>query len=269
VSGAPTWPDATVNKAVAARFGKTKVVICLAPPGRDVTARVHVDGTLTPVDDGKTLELAGGVGIARQGNVYQLTSEGGDSLRATVNSAWIDVDVGLGRWPSEVHGLIANANGNINQIETRDHFVLTNPFNFDDLYHRFADSWRVTGESMLAVCNAEGAIERGAPRRPFYANDLEAGLRDRARGVCTAAGVQAGALLDACTLDVGVIGQDAAAKTFVGAIPPAAVGIIAVGGTIGGGGGILGTWWWLLLLLLVLALILMVWFLIRKKPSAI
>src|SRR6516164_10160727 len=31
VSGAPTWPNATVNKAVAARFGSTKVAVCLAP----------------------------------------------------------------------------------------------------------------------------------------------------------------------------------------------------------------------------------------------
>jgi hypothetical protein len=264
VSGAPTWPDATVNKAVAARFGKTKVAICLAPPGGDQAPRVYVDGKLTAVDDGKTLELPGGVGIARHGNVYQITSEGGDSVRATVNSAWIDVDVGLGRWPSAVRGLIANANGNVNQIETRDHVVLTNPFTFDDLYHRFADSWRVSADaSMLSVCNAES--ERGAPKRPFFANDLEASVREKARGVCTAAGVKAGPLLDACTLDVAVIGQDAAAKVFVGAIPPAAVGTIAGGGTTGdGGSGILKDWWWLLLLLL--ALILIVWLLIRKRP---
>ncbi len=41
VSGAPTWPNATVNKAVAARFGKTKVGICLAPPGSDQTPRIE------------------------------------------------------------------------------------------------------------------------------------------------------------------------------------------------------------------------------------
>ena len=30
VSGAPTWPDASVNSAVATRMGKTKVAVCLA-----------------------------------------------------------------------------------------------------------------------------------------------------------------------------------------------------------------------------------------------
>jgi len=260
VSGAPTWPDATVNKAVAARFGTTKVAVCLAAPGRDEAAGIYVDGKLTPVEDGKTLELPGGVGIARQGNVYQITSESGDSVRATVNSTWINVAVGLGRWPSSVHGLIANPNGNVNQIETRDGVVLTKPFSFDDLYHRFADSWRVSGDaSMLSACNAERVIEVGIPQRLFYAKDLEPGIREKAQGVCTAAGVKPGPLLEACTLDVAVIGQDAAAKVFVDAIPPAAVGTIA-----GGGGGILEKWWWLLLVLL--AVIVIVWFLMRKKP---
>jgi len=260
VSGAPTWPDATVNKAVAARFGTTKVAVCLAPPGRDEGVGIHVDGKLTPVEDGKTLELPGGVGIARQGNVYQITSESGDSVRATVNPTWIDVAVGLGSWPSSVHGLIANPNGNINQIQTRDGVVLTNPFSFEDLYHRFADSWRVSGEaSMLSVCNPGKAIEVGIPKRAFYAKDLEPGIREKAQGVCTTAGVKPGPLLEACTLDVAVIGQDAAAKVFVDAIPPVAVGTIA-----GGGGGILEKWWWLLLVLLAVTLIL--WFMIRKKP---
>ena len=260
VSGAPTWPNAKVNKAVAARFGSTKVAVCLAPPGRDEGPGIHVDGKLTPVEDGKTLELPGGVGIARQGNVYLITSEGGDSVRATVNSTWIDVAVGLGRWPSSVHGLIVNPNGNINQIETRDGVVLTNPFSFEDLYHRFADSWRVSGDaSMLSACNAERVIEVGIPRRPFYAKDLEPGIREKAQGVCTAAGVKPGPLLEACTLDVAVIGQDAAAKVFVDAIPPAALGTIT-----GGGGGILEKWWWLLLVLL--AVLVIVWFWIRKKP---
>ena len=55
--------------------------------------------------------------------------EGGDSVRATINPGWIDVNVGLSLWPSSVHGLIANPDGNANHIQARDGFVLTNPFN--------------------------------------------------------------------------------------------------------------------------------------------
>lgn len=258
VSGAPTWPNATVNKAVAARFGKTRVAVCLAPPQGDQTAQVYVDGKVTPIQDGKAVELPEDLVIHRQGNVYQIVDDDGDSVRAEVNSTWINVAVGLGRWPSSIHGLIANANGNVNQIETREGAVLTTPFSFDDLYHRFADSWRVSGDaSMLSDCNAEKTIEIGIPERTFYAQDLESDIREKAQAVCTTAGVKPGPLLEACALDVAVIGQDAAAKAFVDAIPPAAVGAIVASG------GILGKWW---LLLVLLAVIVILWFLMRKKP---
>jgi hypothetical protein len=78
----------------------------------------------------------------------------------------------------------------------------------------------------------------------FLCQNLEPSIREKAQGVCTAAGVKPGQLLEACTLDVAVIGQDMAAKAFVDTIPAAAVG------TIAGGGGILENWWWLLLVLL-------------------
>ena len=256
VSGAPTWPNATVNKAVAGRFGKTQVAICLAPSERDERAAIYVNGTLTPVGDGQTQGLPGDVGIARQGNVYQLTSQEGNSIRATVNPTWIDVVVGLGQWPSPVRGLIANPNRNLNQIEARDGFVLTNPFNFNDLYHRFADSWRVSGEaSMLSVCSGGKPAEVGIPERTFYAKDLEPAIREKAEGVCMTAGVKAGPLYDACSLDVAVIGNDLAAKVFVKLSPPVGVGTIASGTNHG---GLLQKWWWLILLLL-LAAILIAW----------
>jgi hypothetical protein len=260
VSGAPTWPNATVNTAVAARLGKTKVAICAAPE-----ARVIVDGKATVVAEGTPVELPEGAAMRRLGNVYDIVDADGNTVRATLNSYggtnWIDVAVGLGEWPSAVKGLIANVNGNVNQIGTRDNAVLTNPFNFDELYHRFADSWRVSGEaSMLSACS--GRVEAGAPTQAFYARDLEGGVREKARAVCAAAGVRPGALLDACTLDVAVIGRDEAAKAFVDAPQPAAVGTVTGGG---GAGGVLGTWGWLILLLLVV-LIIIVWLIMRKKP---
>ncbi|HEV8240321.1 MAG TPA: hypothetical protein VGS57_13205 [Thermoanaerobaculia bacterium] len=264
VSGAPTWPDATVNKAVAARFDKTQVAICAAGPRTDQAAVVFVDGKVTQVEDGKTLSWPDGGGILHRGNEYVLFGKDGDSVDATVNSfngaTWIDVNVGLGRWPSVVKGLIANPNGNVNQLATRDNVVLTNPFNFDDVYHRYADSWRV-GEknSLLAVCDTGGAIERGIPARTFYAKDLDRDLHAKALGVCNGAGVKSGALLDACILDVAVIGRDAAAKVFVGAKPPTAVGAI-VGAPSSGHGK---RWVWLAFLLVIIIII--VWFFFRRR----
>lgn len=278
VSSAPTWPDASVNSAVAARFGNTQVAICLAPDTHEPT--VFVDGKATPVADGDPLVLQG-AGVLRRGNIYRVTGDEGDSIRVTVNSTWMDVDVGLGRWPSTVRGLIANANDNIDQIATRDGQVLTNPFSFDELYGRFADSWRVSEkDSMLTVCDGSQKVKAGRPAKPFFVEDLEPAQRDGARAICLAAGVKQGALLDACTLDVVVLGDPTAANVFVDAIMPGAVGSITRpgsgkppgdGGTTSGGpssggpaGGVLVECRWLLVLLAI-AIAIIIWLLMRKK----
>ncbi len=79
------------------------------------------------------------------------------------------------------------------------------------------------GQSLLSACG-KGNVERGNPRRPFYARDLDRKVSDHARAVCTAAGMGGEALLDACTLDVSVIGNDRAAQVYVNAPEPTAVG---------------------------------------------
>lgn len=113
---------------------------------------------------------------------------------------------------------------------------------------------------MLSVCNDERPIERGIPSAPFYAQDLEPNVREKALAVCNAAGVKPGPLLDACTLDVAVIGQDAAAKVFVTATAPTAVGTVVA--TSGPGPLKLLLW-----LLLLLAIIVIVWLLLRKGKA--
>ena len=251
VSGAPTWPNAAVNHAIATQMGKDRVAVCLAP------ARLNVNGENTEIGDGKVFSTPGGVDIWRIGNVYNITDANGNSVRAEVNPTWINVSVGLGKWPTKASGLLANAGGNVNQIAARDGGVLTAPFAFRELYQRYGQSWRVTTEeSLLSVCGAR-EVESGNPAKVFYAGNLDKQVYERTRGVCTAAGVKGDALLDACTLDVAVIGNDAAANVFVNARQPVAVG------TIVGGGSEYPQWlWWLLLLIVILFLL---WLLLRRK----
>jgi hypothetical protein len=260
VSGKPTWPDASVNKAVATRMGKTQVAVCLGSAGNETTAKLHVDGKATQLDDGKSISLPDGVDILRRGNLYLIMGQSGDSVRAVVHPTWIDVSVGLGRSPAKVRGLIANHNGNVNQIEARDGTVLTTPFPFQDLYHRYADSWRVSPrESLLSACGQE--VESGIPSKPFYASDLPPEVREKALAVCIAAGVKPGPLLDACTLDVAVIGNNEATHVFVGAGNPVTVGNVTA--TSGITGLDCRLCWLLLGLLVVIAFIL--WMLLIRK----
>jgi hypothetical protein len=174
--------------------------------------------------DGQSLSTPDGVDVTRKGNVYFITSQSGDSVCATVNATWINVSVGLGMCPAEVKGLLANAGTNVNQIATREGTVLTTPFNFEQLYHLFADSWRVPPkESLLPACG-DRDLTNGIPQKPFYASDLDFQTYERALAAAKAAGVEAGALLDAATLDVAVIGNTNAVGVFVGAPAPIAVG---------------------------------------------
>lgn len=133
-SGAPTWPNAALNKAVATQMGKTRVAIYIEP------ARLVIDGVATDLADGKPLLLPTGVQISRQGNVYTVSSETGDQVRATVNSTWIDVAVGLGFSPrASVRGLLGNPVGNGRALMTSAGVALTAPVLFRDVYHSYAE----------------------------------------------------------------------------------------------------------------------------------
>lgn len=213
ISGAPTWPNAAVNKAVATRMGKTRVAVCQGPD------RLMINGKLADLADGKRIELADAT-VMRQGNVYLITGQSGDSVRAQLNPGYIDVNVGLARWPDTVLGLLGNGR-DASEIVARDGTVLTEPVNFQDLYFKFGDSWRVPASESLLCPDPQ--VDRSNPPKPFCVTDLDPKTRDHAQGVCLQFGVKQGPLLDACTLDVAMLG-DGAARGFVGAIPPVVVG---------------------------------------------
>ncbi|AXW36136.1 hypothetical protein HFK83_24880 [Ralstonia pseudosolanacearum] len=215
VSGAPSWPNATVNRAVAVRAGKDQVAMCL--PGR-----VMVNGRPATIPDGGHLALAGGGAVFRKANAFTVLAPSGDSARAEMNGAYINVSVGLGNWPSKVRGLVANASGKVNEVVARDGVVLSSPFAFESLYGHYAESWRAAREeSMLGACGEN--ILRGVPKKSFSATDLPPKLATRNRLICTRAGVKEGPLLDACVIDVAWLGAKAA-TTFAGKPAPVAVG---------------------------------------------
>jgi len=120
--------------------------------------------------------------------------------------------------------VVVNANGNVHQLETSDGTVLTTPLSLADLHGHYRESWRVApADPLLADCGG-AAIEHGSPTKPFLARDLDTTIYNSARAICTNAGVKDPVLLDACTLDVAVLGTADAATVYVGAPAPVAVG---------------------------------------------
>lgn len=219
VSGAPTWPDAAVNQAIATRVGTSDVTVCSAP------ARIAINGRAVDLPNGVQLNLSDGGDVTRYSNVYLIRGGDGDSVRATVNPgnpSWINVSVGLGTWPVAVRGLLANAGSNVNAVESRGGLVLSAPFAFNEFYERYGQSWRVpAAQSLLSPCGER--VASGVPRAPFYASDLKPEVHRTAQTVCLRAGVKAAALLDACTIDVAVLGNKRAATAYVGLPAPATV----------------------------------------------
>ncbi len=227
-SGAPIWPNASVNKAVAmtlagaSRDGittTTRAAVCLDP------ARLIVDGTQRDLADGQSMTLPGGVHIARGGNTYLFTRPDGDSVSAEVNGSWINVSVGLGHVvQAKVTGLLGNVNGNMgpDDLATRQGLILNEPLNFDQFYHLYANSWRLTPRESLVsqLCGGRDTMD-GFPRAPFYAENLNPEDYRRGRTLCTEAGVRDATLLDACTLDAVVLGEGAV-RAYVRAQPPRA-----------------------------------------------
>ena len=219
VSGAPTWPNASVNTAVATRLGNTRVAICLAPQ------RVVVNGKTLSLTPGNTKLLSGGAQVSLRGNSYVVRGARGDWVKADLNGNYMNVDVGLGQWPIATRGLLVNANSNPNQLVTRAGAVLTRPFSFKEFYGRYAESWRVQpGRSMLSACGE--SKEEGLPDEPFYARDLDPQTAARAKAICKKFGVRENPLLDACMVDVAFTGKASAARIYSTTRQPVAVGVI-------------------------------------------
>ena len=221
----PSWiKNATINKAVAAQMGKTHVTLTIWP------AKLTVDGKDTTVANGKTLLLASGVQVSLTDNLYTIVDPAGDSVRAWVNNngknTWLDIAVGLGKSAgTQTRGLLGgDASADAGTLKTAAGHLLT-AVTFTDLYHTYADGWRVAANETLLP--ADAAVKPGIPEKPLYASDLDAESAARARATCTAAGVTDPTLLDDCILDTVVLGGPAgdatAAKIYVRAIAPRAV----------------------------------------------
>lgn len=217
VSGAPTWPNASINRAVAMRVGPDRIGFFRDPD------RVVVEGKPAAIDDGKSLALPGGVTISRAGTLYTVSSLAGETVRVGMHPGYMNVIVGLGYSPGgAARGLLGNGNGRPDDdLLARDGKPLALPVSFADLYGVYGESVRVDAKDSLF--GEEKGVESAPPARPFYASDLDNADYEKAHAACVAAGIKVDALLDACTLDVAVIGNPEAAGSFVAAPAPAVV----------------------------------------------
>ncbi|MGB0064111.1 MAG: VWD domain-containing protein [Terracidiphilus sp.] len=213
VPGPPGYPNTAVNKAVAMQMGKSRVALYIEP------TLLTIDGNSTALADGKTINLPTGVQIARTGDTYSVSDDNGNHVTVVLDPQWINVTVGLGISPAhQARGLLGNPSGNAHELVTASGAVLKEPVLFTDLYHTYADSWRVQEKDSLFTDPV--TAQAGAPATLFDASNIDPQLAGPALAACKAAGITNQALLDACTLDSVVLNDKIAIKVFVHAIEP-------------------------------------------------
>jgi hypothetical protein len=217
------YPDAAMNSAIATKMGATRVAVCASKQ-----ADLYVNGSPISVASGAA-RLVDGVSISRSDDTYTVIDEHGNSIQVTLRQngtaqTWLDVNVGLGQWPTTVRGLLGNADNSAKVLQGGDGQTYQTPIDFAALYGTYGQSWRVpVYDSLLNDCGQVG--EEGNPKAPFFVDNLDPTLRRQAQQICQQTGVKENAptILDECTLDVAVLGKDAA-QVYVGATEPAVNG---------------------------------------------
>ena len=103
---------------------------------------------------------------------------------------------------------LANARNSNNAVESSTGTVFTAPFAFNAIYGPYGNRWLVPAtQDLLSACNGKaGPVEHINPREPFYADNLPAKIATVARAACAKAGVEAAPVLNACMVDVAVLG---------------------------------------------------------------
>ncbi len=208
------------NTMIGARVGADRLVLRRGAPDR-----VWLNGQEQRVAG--ELALAGGA-LTREGRALTLTWSGGDVMRCVVGDQLIDVELGIKRRPgrtwSGLLGTTPDGDPN-NDLVGRDGVAYVRP-DFRALYRGFGESWRVAqAGSLLAYGPGETTetfTNRLFPRVQVTLADIPPELQAAALARCQEAGIRQASLLEACVLDVVLLGRDDAAFSFRGVRDPRA-----------------------------------------------
>jgi hypothetical protein len=211
----PANTQLAVNQNLGAQIGGADVALCSG----SANTRLFVNGRAVSLAIGGHHNLPSGVislvngGTSFFNNVdtYVIQDDSGNFVEAGPVAGsgsvpfWLDALVGTGNWPTSATGLLANANGNVDAIESRSGTVFTVPFAFKSFYGVYATSWSDSPkQSLMAACH--DTIAAHNPTFNFGTNNLSPTEYKLGSSACNAAHV-AIPLIDSCILDVGTIGE--------------------------------------------------------------
>lgn len=198
----------SINGAVAAKFGNDRVALYPGDPIRFTINGVETE-TLNP---GEAIYMPGGLQIEKYKEWYRFARNG---YLVEANPGKTRVGTIFVRVPekSEVAGLLGSRDGNReNDLALPDGEFLKAPVQFDDLYRRFGNAWRVETRNSLfdyKVGESAGTFnDVHFPSRRTSVADVGADARRAAEEVCRKAGLTGASDLEDCVYDIAVTGDE-------------------------------------------------------------
>ncbi len=200
----------SVGTAVAVRAGAQRLSIVSRP-----AFAVRLDGE--PLSVGAGVSLADGAEVVISSKVVTLDWPDGQHLRANLSSQSGRLELRLpASRMNAVRGLLGQFDGDPeNDRVTASGDVLLPPVEFDLLYNKFGESWRVTdANSLFDYATGEDAstyVKANFPSALATLDDIPLAERKQALAVCVAEGILDPAHQLDCVLDAICLGETAAA----------------------------------------------------------
>jgi hypothetical protein len=211
---------ASINVAAAINAQGDRVLVNHSQRG---DLEVSVNGS--SLIDAGNVELPHGAGLVRTSSALDLRWPDGSVVLIKVNPLGIDVSVGLAESRrTHVAGLLGpfSKPGDMPGLRTRDGTVInkTQIVDYDTLYRRYGDSWRITPpESLFVYANGQSTdtfTDKSFPDRtpPRVSADQQAAAEHLCAALNLAAGAVAGCIMDvALSGDAGFAVSTANANT--------------------------------------------------------
>ena len=223
--------DASGQPLIQARFhpyGTSKTVATIA------SVAANVDGDVVEVDaNGAAGPLTWVNGVTGSGGLPHgghltpgsITWKDGVILQIVDHGDRLDLEF-RPYAGSSLTGLLGNGDGDFtDDLTLRDGTTLSLPLSSDD-EDALVSSWRITQTESLFYyppgADTTTYTDHAFPYGPARAGDHPAATYASAESTCATAGIQQGALMDACILDVGTTGDPSFATAMVGIPAPVA-----------------------------------------------
>ena len=178
--------------------------------------QIGLNGQATVFPVGKTLLPSGGSvdrGDASSDKDYFITLADGSTVILFDDTSYLDMTIILAPQRfAHVVGLLGTADGTAaKQILTSQGNGIAPPYTYDQLYHLFGDSWRVTSATSLFTYasgqSTETFTDRTFPAVQDTIDSFSATIRQQAQAICASNGIVDPALLAACILDIAETGD--------------------------------------------------------------